>query len=192
MKKVALVALLLFAVSLGLSTPKALIGGGFGINATNPVYQPERWGAGAFDLSLQLPFTDKIGTMLSAQAAIRYPTNKIGLLNADIYFQVLETLNLKVRLLVSVGSVQDTIAGQQSWEIGIPDLGILDLGAPHLAVGGGFQIMTPITDKMILNGFARGYRVKDYQTRQEGNFPGGDYWPLPEFFSVGLGVLYEF
>lgn len=187
MKKVALVALLLFAVSLGLSTPKALIGGGFGINATNPVYQPERWGAGAFDLSLQLPFTDKIGTMLSAQAAIRYPTNKIGLLNADIYFQVLETLNLKVRLLVSVGSVQDSNFGEPGWEIGI-----LDLGAPHLAVGGGFQIMTPITDKMILNGFARGYRVKDYQTRQEGDFPGGDYWPLPEFFSVGLGVLYEF
>ncbi|MCB1223450.1 MAG: hypothetical protein KDK21_05920, partial [Mesotoga sp.] len=92
MKKVALVALLLFAVSLGFSTPKALIGGAFGINATNPVYQPERWGAGAFDLSLQLPFTDKIGAMLSAQAAIRYPSNKIGLFNADIYFQIFETL----------------------------------------------------------------------------------------------------
>ncbi|HNR78681.1 MAG TPA: hypothetical protein PK411_07170 [Mesotoga infera] len=187
MKKVALVALLLSAVIMGFSAPKALIGGAFGINATNPIYQPERWGAGALDLSLQLPFTEKIGTTLSAQAAIRYPTNKIGLLNADIYFQIFEVLNLQVRLLVSIGTVQDTIVGQQSWV-----LCGFDLGAPHLAIGGGFQVMAPITEKVTLNGYARGYRVYKYATRQEGNFPGGDYWPLPEFFSVGLGVLYSF
>jgi hypothetical protein len=52
--------------------------------------------------------------------------------------------------------------------------------------------MAPITEKVTLNGYARGYRVYKYATRQEGNFPGGDYWPLPEFFSVGLGVLYSF
>ncbi len=187
MKKVALVALLLSAVIMGFSAPKALIGGAFGINATNPIYQPERWGAGALDLSLQLPFTEKIGTTLSAQAAIRYPTNKIGLLNADIYFQIFEIFNLKLRLLVSVASVMDSNFGEPGWMIGP-----LDLGAPHLAIGGGFQVMAPITEKVTLNGYARGYRVYKYATRQEGNFPGGDYWPLPEFFSVGLGVLYSF
>ena len=118
MKKVALVALLLSAVIMGFSAPKALIGGAFGINATNPIYQPERWGAGALDLSLQLPFTEKIGTTLSAQAAVRYPTNKIGLLNADIYFQIFEIFNLKLRLLVSVASVMDSNFGEPGWMIG--------------------------------------------------------------------------
>jgi len=124
---------------------------------------------------------------LSAQVAVRYPTNKIGLLNADIYFQVFESLNLQVRLLLSVGTVQDTVPGQQSWV-----LAGFDFGAPHLALGVGFQVMAPISDKVILNAYARGFRVKDYQTRQEGDFPGKDYWPLPEFFSMGLGALYHF
>ncbi|HQN27997.1 MAG TPA: hypothetical protein PLT43_05530, partial [Mesotoga sp.] len=90
-------------------------------------------------------------------------------------------------LLVSVASVMDSNFGEPGWMIGP-----LDLGAPHLAIGGGFQLMAPVTEKVTLNGYARGYRVYKYATRQEGNFPGGDYWPLPEFFSVGLGVLYSF
>jgi len=52
--------------------------------------------------------------------------------------------------------------------------------------------MTLYSDWVILNGYARDDILKDYLTRQEGDLPRGDYWPLPEFFSAGLGVLYEF
>lgn len=185
MKKVALVAVLLFAVVIGFSAPKALIGGAFGINATNPTYQPVRFAAPTLDLSLQLPFTDFIGTTLSAQAAVRALQNKIGFLNADIYFQVYESLNLKVRFLVSVGTVQDSRPCEQSWYIGS-----INLGAPHLSLGGGFQVMAPISEKATLNAYARALRVLNYPTRQE--TPEEAPWYMPEFFSVGLGLLYSF
>lgn len=185
MKKVALVALLLFAVVMGFSAPKALIGGAFGINATNPTYLPDRFAGPTLDLSLQLPFTETIGTVLSAQASVRALQNKIGLLNADLYFQVYESLNLQVRLLLSVGTVQDTVAGQQSWV-----LAGFDFGAPHLALGWGFQVMAPLTEKATLNAFARAMRVRNYPTYQE--TPQEAPWYIPEFFSVGLGMLYSF